>query len=214
MKLFLNIIFILLFAIPSAQASHHAPPSKDIEALKIYAEDIIEDVYDIFNNPKLSTNEKSARIRQFIENNLHLTWMAKYSLGRHRRTIPKAKVQEFVKIYSKFIVKAYTDLSTSYSGEKSILKNIKQLDDDMFMMHMELVKPNGQPPIKIDYLVHKIDGDKEHPYRVGDIITEGISILNSQQAEFNNVITTHGIDGLMKDLSARANADKTPKENN
>jgi phospholipid transport system substrate-binding protein len=205
MKILLHFIFVFLLFTPYAQAAN----LKGADDLKVYAEKIIDEVYDIFNDKTLSIQARTEKIKEFIKENLYLEWMAKFTLGRHRKTIPQAKINEFVKVYSEFIVKAYSDLSTSYSGEKAILKNIKQIDDDMYMIHMELVKPNGQPPIKIDYLVHKIDNDKTHPYRVGDIITEGISILNSQQAEFNNVITTHGIDGLMKDLRSRATSNKT-----
>lgn len=204
MKAIAHIIFVFLLITPYAQG---AQSSQETDDLKVYAEKIINDVYDIFNDKNLSSGERSKKIKDFITENLHLDWMAKYALGRHRRTIPKNKINEFVKVYSDFIVKAYTDLSASYNGEKSVLKNIKQINEDMFMIHMELIKPNGQPPIKIDYLVHEIDNSKT-PYRVGDIITEGISILNSQQAEFNNVITTHGIDGLIKDLRSRIDSSK------
>ena len=78
----------------------------------------------------------------------------------------------------------------------------------MFIVNMEILRPSGQPPIKVDYLVHKINSNKEDPYRIGDIITEGISILNSQQAEFHSVISSRGIESLIDELNNRMQVPK------
>jgi len=52
---------------------------------------------------------------------------------------------------------------------------------------MEIFKKDSDSPVAVDYLVHKLTNAKQNPYKVGDIITEGVSILNSQQTEFDNV---------------------------
>lgn len=202
MKTVLRTLLILLFTISSAQAT------QETNDLKIYIEKLIDDGYKTFNDKTISNSERTNKARKLIGSHLHLDWMAKYTLGRHRRVISKNKINEFSKVYSQFVIKAYTDLSTSYNGEKAVLRNIRQIDDDMFIVNMEIVKPSGQHPIKIDYLIHKIDTDKKDPYRIGDIITEGISILNSQQAEFNSVISNRGIDALIDDLRSRTEYSK------
>ena len=129
--------------------------------------------------------------------------MAKYTLGRNRRTLSSEKITEFIKTYSKFVVKVYADLSSNYNGEKAVLKSVRQIDDDMFIVNMEITRPSGQQAIKIDYLVHKLENRTRDPYRISDIITEGISVLNSQQSEFNSVISSGGIDALIEDLERR-----------
>lgn len=198
MKIISFTIFVFLFCISSAYAN------SEVQELKTYVENLIDKSYEIFNDQKLSNTERTDKSKQLIRSHLYLDWMAKYTLGRHRRVISKNKIAEFSKIYSKFVVKAYTDLSTSYNGEKAVLKRIRQINDDMFIVNMEILRPSGQLPIKVDYLVHKIENDTKDPYRIGDIITEGISILNSQQAEFNSVISNRGIDALITDLQSRA----------
>jgi phospholipid transport system substrate-binding protein len=175
----------------------------DVKELKAYVQDIVQKSYEIVNNKSLSSQQKREKSSNLIKSHLHLDWMAKYSLGRHKKAIPEAKIQEFIKVYSLFVVKAYADIASNYKGEKAIIKNIKQIDDELFIVNSEFVKPGAQSPIKVDYLVHKIEGKKQDPYLVGDIITEGISILNSQQAEFNSVISSHGIDWLIEDLRTR-----------
>jgi len=197
MRIVLFTAFIVLFYSSSAYAS------SEVQELKVYVENLIDKGYEIFNDQTLSDTERTDKSRQLIRSHLHLDWMAKHTLGRHRRVISKNKIAEFSKIYSQFVVKAYTDLSTSYNGEKAVLKKIRQINDDMFIVNTEILRPGGQLPIKVDYLVHKIENGIEDIYLIGDIITEGISILNSQQAEFNSVISSRGIDGLITDLQSR-----------
>ena len=177
--------------------------SEDTEDLRKYVNTLIDESYDIVNNEKLDSRQKYNKISRLIRSHLHLDWMAKYALGRNRRIISSPKIAEFSRTYSKFVVKVYADLSSNYNGEKALLKNIKKIDDDMFIVNMEIVRPSGQQPVKIDYLVHKLDNETKSKYRIADIITEGISILNSQQSEFNSVISSGGIDALINDLEKR-----------
>lgn len=201
MKALLHSLLIVLFMSTPSYAVD------EVAELRQHAEKLIDEEYQNFNDSTLSADQKKANTREFIAKNLDLEWMAHYSLGRNRKTISKQKLNEFIRVYSKFVIKTYTELSTSYSGEKAVLKKIKQIDDDRFIANMEIVKPNGQPPIRVDYLVNETT-DPNNRFLIGDIITEGISILNSQQAEFNSVISSHGIDALIADLKNRTESHK------
>lgn len=206
MKNILSFLLVMTLAINSSFAD-----AQEMKELEEYVIELIDEGYNILNNPSLSDKQKYEKSRQLIESHLHLDWMAKYALGRHRRTISKEKMGKFVKVYSEFVVQAYTDLSLSYGGEKAELKRVRQLDDDLYIVNTEIIKPNQQQPIKVDYLVHEFENNTKHPYRVGDIITEGISILNSQQAEFGSFISSRGIDALIADLRDKS---KKFKESN
>ncbi len=200
----MKIISAILLIISFASQTAYGASEEDTKKLKEYVEALIQEGSDLVNDKSLSEKDKRVKSSAMIKAHLHLDWMAKYTLGRHRRAISEAQLKEFVKVYSLFVVKAYADLTTNYKGEKAILTNIKQIDGDLFIVNSELVRPGSQSSVKVDYLVHKIEGNKKDPYLIGDIITEGISILNSQQSEFNSVISSHGIDWLTADLKKRA----------
>lgn len=200
----MKIVSVILLVISLACQTAYGASEEDTKKLKAYVEELIQEGSDLVNDRSLSEEERLVKSSAMIKSHLYLDWMAKYTLGRHRRAISEAQLKEFVSVYSLFVVKAYADLTTNYKGEKAVLTNIKQIDDDLFIVNSELVRPGSQSPIKVDYLVHKIEGNKEDPYLIGDIITEGISILNSQQSEFNSVISSHGIDWLIADLKKRA----------
>ncbi len=198
MKKFLYLFLLLSLFSTNAVANNE---EKDLE---IYVKKLISDGYELFNNEKIPTIQRNKYITELLNNNLNLDWMARYSLGRHRRSLDNNKIEEFIKVYSKFVVKAYVDLTHHYRGEKAQLKTIKRIDDDMFIVNLEIVKPGTNSPIKVDYLVHEISKAKEHKFKVADIITEGISLLNSQQAEFNNIISNQGIDALIQELEEKS----------
>ena len=199
MRAIASIFLSLIFFISPVYASNDA----ESEDLKKYVEDLIDEGYKLVHDKNLTESQRYRKSSRLIRSHLHLDWMAEYTLGRNRRMISDKKIAEFAKIYSQFVVKVYADLSSNYNGEKAVLKNVKKIDDDMFIVNMEIVRPSGQQPVKIDYLIHKLENGTKNPYRIGDIITEGISILNSQQSEFNSVISSRGIDALITELKQK-----------
>lgn len=174
------------------------------QLLRDYVTTLINEGYELFNDPTITKIEREKKVEKLLRENLYLEWMAKYSLGRHRRTLSKEKIAEFVEVYSKFVVKAYVDLTQHYKGETATLKAVRKFDDDMFIVYLEIEKPGSNSPIRVDYLVHQImKKNGNFSFMVADIITEGISILNSQQAEFNSIITNQGIDALIANLKEK-----------
>lgn len=200
--IFLSLIF---FTSPACASS-------DTEDLRKYVENLINEEYELVHDSTLTESQRYKKTSELIQSHLHLDWMAKYTLGSNRRIISDDKIAEFTKVYSKFVVKVYADITNNYNGEKAVLKNIKQVDDDMFIVNTEIVRPSGQQPVKVDYLIHKLENQSNNPYRVGDIITEGISILNSQQSEFNSVISSRGIDTLIVELKRKVEKSKENKK--
>lgn len=200
MKPFIIILLCFLILPSNVLAARGSDQNLDV---KHYVNDLISEGYNIVQNPNLSSEQRFRKSVDIIKANLHLDWMAKYTLGRNKRELSDAKLKEFIDVYSKFVVYAYADLSRHYNGEKAVVKMIKPIDDHMFMVNMEIAKMDSQPPIKVDYLIHKLDNVKGNPYRVADVITEGVSILNSQQSEFNSVIVSQGIDALIANLQKK-----------
>lgn len=202
MKVISAIFLCMVVCIISARAED------ETEKLKIYVDNLITQGYNIVNDNSLSGEDKVERSSGLIRKNLHLDWMAKYSLGRHKRTISAEKTQEFIEVYSRFIVQAYAELSKNYSGVKAAVKKVNKLDDDMFIISMEILKTDSDSPVRVDYLVHKLANTRQNPYKVGDVITEGVSILNSQQSEFDSIISNSGIDALIDNLKEKLSIKK------
>ncbi len=194
LKLFL--IFTLFASISYAKTDY-----PDVHG---YLEATLHEGYAIFENEKLNLDQRKQKSAEVVRSNMHLDWMAKSSLGRHKKNLTKDKINEFVSVYKQFIIITYSEMAASYEGQKAKITGVRKLDDSMFIASTEIVKP-GAAPFKVDYLVHKLGPNN---FKTGDIITEGVSILNSQQSEFNSVITSRGIDALITDLKSRIKKSK------
>lgn len=201
MKIIHLVLLFIVFSISSANGAQEQDSD-----IRNYVDGLVNRSYKIINDKSLSGDEKVTRSSSLVKDNLHLDWMAKYVLGRNKRSLSAEKIKEFTNVYSKFVVNAYAELVRDYSGEKTNIKNIKKVDEYMYVVEMEIVKPDSPDPIKVEYLVHKVEGTKKGTYKIADIITEGVSILNSQQAEFNSIISAQGIDGLITDLKSKVNS--------
>lgn len=209
---FIKVIFLclvfsyhgsLVYASSNAN-SQGVAGADDMSRLKNYVEDLIKKAYNIVNDPKLSGDAKVKRSSDLLWANLHLVQMARYTLGRYQKGLLAAKVKEFTDVYSRFIVQAYASLVRDYSNEQAIVKYIKKVDKDMYIVNTELIKPDSPEPVMVDYLVYKVGNG----FKVMDIITENVSILNSQQSEFDNVLSNpvQGIDWLINDLKQKEKA--------
>lgn len=210
----MRILSVVFLIISLSFSSTFAAIKEEEKALKDYIDGVVQQGYDIVNDKSLSEQQKREKSASVIKTYLYLDWMAKHALGRHKKKLSEAKMKEFTAVYSAFVVKAYADIAANYKGEKAIIKNVKKIDDNLFIVSSEFLKPGSQSPIKVEYLVHKIEGNKNQPYLVGDIIAEGVSTLNSQQGEFNSVISSHGVDYLIEDLKNRiaSNTNLAPKK--
>jgi phospholipid transport system substrate-binding protein len=204
MKIISNILIYtyMFFCISHVEAST-AAVDNDADQLKSYVSNLITQGSNILGNNSLTEEDKVKKSADLIRDNLHLDWMAQYTLGRNKKTLSTQEIQKFIGVYSEFIVQAYAQLSKNYSGEKPVIKKVNKIDDNMFIVSLEILKKDSDTGVKVDYLVHKLENAKKSTYKIDDIITEGVSVLNSQKSEFNNIITNQGIDVLIDDLRAK-----------
>jgi phospholipid transport system substrate-binding protein len=181
---------------------------QDTEELNQYVQSVVDQGYNIVLDKTLTPEQRTQKSAIVIKDHLNLDWMAKYTLGRYRKNLPDEKLQAFIKIYSSYVVKAYADLSKNYNGQKLAFLGTKELDDNIFLVSTKIIQSNSNDYLKVDYLVHKItdNNNNKNKYLVGDIITEGVSVLNSQQSEFSNILANGGIDMLINQLQQKITA--------
>ena len=181
-------------------------PSYSVETyseLKEYIENLTQEVPKVLNDQNLTEEVKISKSHNLLISNLDLDWMAKYTLGRYKRGLNPSQIGEFIQIYSKYVATSCTDLVKNYKGEQGKIININKIDDDEFIVKMEITKIHGQPPMKIDYFIRQALNGNKYIYKVSDIITEGISMINSQQAEFTNILQNSGFDVLIIELKKK-----------
>ncbi|WP_194966562.1 MlaC/ttg2D family ABC transporter substrate-binding protein [Rickettsia endosymbiont of Cardiosporidium cionae] len=196
-KIILKPFLVMFFAWSVANANDSEITS--------YVENLIKRGYVLFNNKQLTDQELILAIKDLVTENLDTEWIGIYVLGAHKRELSDDKVREFLDIYKKFMVIVYTELGSYYSGEMMNMKKVIKIGDNVFSVVTELFKPRRQASspanIGVNYIVHQISGT--NTYKIIDVVTDGVSIINSHRAEFNHVIFDKGIDFLINDLTKR-----------
>lgn len=168
-----------------------------------YVDGLVSEAQLVLNNTQLTDKERSNKSKTLIAANLDLDWMAKYTLGRYRKGLIQTQQQEFAQTYSEYVVKIYSDLIKNYKGEKAKIKQVQPLDTSEFIVKTEVVRVSGQPPIKVDYLVRSFTDNGTTKFRIFDVITEGISMINSQQSEFSSILADSDITNLIATLKKK-----------
>ncbi|ABV73040.1 aspartate aminotransferase [Rickettsia canadensis str. McKiel] len=173
--------------------------------LNDYITNLVNEASITLNNSSLSQEAKISKARELIYNNLDFNWMARYTLGRNGvKTLSNEQIREFIKIYSKYVTKAYTDLIKDYKGAKPKIVGVRALNSTDFMVAMNIISNKGQDPIKVEYLIREMKKDGKGFFKVSDIITEGVSLIGAQQDEFINTLKNEGFDQLIQNLQSRS----------
>lgn len=198
MKKIISLLIICFLSVPSYSNT------VDATSVNKYVNRLVQDGLDILSNDKLSQAQKIQETKDMILTNLDVNWMAKFTLGNYRRTLTPEQINQFTKIYKEFVSKAYADLVKGYNGQKAKVILVTTRSDSEFMVDMLIINDNGQDNIKVSYLIRSTkNGNNNDVLKVSDIVTEGVSLIRSQQSEFTNVISSRGFDSLLTELSKK-----------
>jgi phospholipid transport system substrate-binding protein len=97
-------------------------------------------------------------------------------------------------------LRGHLNYRTEYPGEK-------RLGRDVLVRTVILAERSGRPArISVDYRVRS-EGDR---WRIYDVVTEGVSVLQNYRAQFNRIIAKEGVDGLIGRMHARLRKGDAP----
>lgn len=182
-----------------------ASPDFSIDEVKNYVNTVVRDGSSVLNDNKLSQAEKINRTRVLISNNLDLDWMARYTLGGYRKTLTPEQINKFIDVYSKYVIKVYANLVKDYRGEDAKVGRVYATGKTMFKVEMTIINNKENQGISVSYSVHPVKDSRDKlSLKVTDIITEGVSFLQSQQQEFTSTIANQGIDALISELVSKS----------
>jgi phospholipid transport system substrate-binding protein len=181
----LCVIGILLPSRPAAAADPAAVvTSLGNEALKVLGKNV-------------DPNLRVARFRQLFSADFDVPGIARFVLGRYWRVATPAQQQEFLKLFTDYIALAYSNRLAEYSGETLRVTGSRPAPDGE-LVSSEIVRANGQPPARVEWLLTPQDG----AYKISDVIVEGVSMAVTQRSEFASVIQRNGgqVEGLITAL--------------
>jgi phospholipid transport system substrate-binding protein len=165
-------------------------------SIKNYIDKLVQDSFAILKDDSLSMPEKMSKSEILISKNMDLNWMSRFVLGRHRRALSDEQIASFTSLYSEFVVKSYSSAIKNFKNQNIKINSQQKINSSDYAVKTQLVTPDLDP-IRIDYLVRETS---DGTFLVFDVVTEGVSLINSHQAEFSHTLSSENFDELVKDL--------------
>lgn len=155
----------------------------------------------VLKNPRLKseakTKERHEQLRQILFARFDFIEMAKRSLGGNwRRRTPKEQ-EEFVRLFTELLERAYIDRIESYADEKFVYQEEKQ-DGNYAEVESQIVSAKGEE-YSINYKLHLVGGE----WKVYDVVIENISLVNNYRSQFNRVIANSSYEELIRRLKEK-----------
>jgi phospholipid transport system substrate-binding protein len=187
MRLLRVLLVLVLTAAPAAAASDAAG----------FVTELGQKTLDIINK-KPAKAERDERFRSVLREGFDMQALSRFVLGPHWRSASDAQKQEFMKLFEDWIVSAYGERFSQYSGEQFKVVGQRPEGDAVTLVTSQIVRPNGGPPIRVDWRVAKSSGQE----KISDVVVEGISLMVTQRQEFASVIQRNGgqLEALLKIL--------------
>jgi phospholipid transport system substrate-binding protein len=196
-------IAVLIGAVTlTATQAHAGLPTDQIKATVDKAQGVLKD-------PRLKPADKQAerreQIKQVLFSRFNFAEMAKRSLGPNWTRRTPQEQEEFVRLFTELLERAYADIIETYLDEK-IVYLAEKVDAGYADVNSKVVTTRGEE-YSINYRAQLVGAE----WKVYDVVAENISLVNNYRSQFNRVIAKSSYEELvrrMKDKNEFAGAPK------
>lgn len=203
-KNFHKIVYALLLVMSfssTAQASDvdKKNPYKMIQEVAEITFKRFADEHDaIRKNPNLLKDIVSEELMPYI----NYKYAAGKVLGTQFRKTTKAERAEFVPVFRDYLVTSYAQVFTLYNKQVVTYEKAKDLAKKKIVaVNTKVIQPGGDP-IRIAFKVRK--DKKTQDWKAFDMVAEGVSLLDSKQAELGGLIRQKGLGHVTKLLKEKS----------
>lgn len=195
MKALVPALFALLVAVGTTASAQEAPDA----LVKRVAQETID---VIKADPKVQAGDP-ARVREVIESRLlphfDFTRMTQLAMGRNWRTASPEQQKRLTDEFRTLLVRTYSNALTQYRDEVIQLKPFRAESGATDVVVRTEVVRQGRQPVQIDYgMTRTPEGWKAY-----DVVVGGVSLVTNYRDEFNELVRSGGIDGLIKALTEK-----------
>ena len=161
----------------------------------------IQRVFANLQDPDLKTKETERRlaVRRIANEVFDFEETAKRSLGRHWQDRSAEERQEFVRLFTELIDRAYLRRVDRYDGEQVIIVS-DAVEGNQAVVQTRIIT-RDKSEIPVEYLMHRTGEDR---WRVWDVKIAGMSLVASYRAQFNKIIHAESYGDLVKRLQAKS----------
>ena len=147
------------------------------------------------------------KVKQLIEVKLvphfDTTRMTALAMGRNWRTASPEQQKELTDQFKTLLIRTYSNALTNYRDNQMTYAPLRTNPVDTEVVVRTSVSKPGQAPIPLDYSMEKTPNG----WKCYDVVVAGVSLVTNYRDEFNDIVKSSGVDGLIKTL---VNKNQTP----
>jgi len=121
------------------------------------------------------------------------------AMGRSWNQATPEQQTQLVNAFRTMLVRIYANAIDRYRGQTMKVLPVRMTKDaNEVTVRNQYLSP-GQPPTPVEYSMKKT----AEGWKIYDIAVEGVSLVLTYRAEFENITRTSGVDGLIKRLQEK-----------
>lgn len=141
-----------------------------------------------------ASERRHAEIRRAADSLFDFPEMSRRALGRHWTARTPAERDEFVRLFTDLIARAYIGKIDRYAGE-SIAYTGERVDGDQASVQSEVVTAKGSQ-IPVEYRLRRAN----ETWTAYDVFVENVSLVGTYRSQFDRIITTESFADLLRRL--------------
>ena len=183
-KFFFSLLIIFLYFSSAHSVTYNSEP-------KIFIQELVDDAIKTLSDTSLTIEEKHKFVEKVAKENVDITGLSLYTLGKIRKDIDSETLSEYQNLFEDYFLKSLTSRLTDYSSQKFEVIDSDQKNANYTIVNSRIVESKKSPEIKIDWRVYTKNPQKP---LIRDLIVEGLSLARTQKEEFASILNSNNND--------------------
>lgn len=155
-------------------------------------------------NKGLPQSETIPLIQTVVIPQFDFTLMTRYALGNNWKLATAPQQQQLVELFKQLLIYTYSTALSKFKGAQITITSSNVVDDKKAEVVSQVVLPNANgnaQPVKVEYDLAKTS--PANPWKAYDIKIENASLVTTYRNQFNEVVQSSKIEGLIKQLQTK-----------
>ena len=171
-------------------------------------EETANQVLAVLRDKSLEKQQKIHRIEDIAYARFDFDTISRLVLARNWNSLSESQKSEFVKEFKEHLSVTYGRNVDSYSNEKVVIGADREEARGDWTVKTKIVRSSGDD-FQVDYRLRQKDGE----WKVIDVVIEGVSLIANFRSQFQDLISSGGVDHLITLLREKNAAGETIVEN-
>lgn len=192
----LAMVLALVLALVAGREAEAGAPT---DQLRAQIDRVLKTVEDPELKKEGKAGERREAVRRIAAETFDFTEMSKRALARHWQPRTPAEREEFVKLFTDLLERAYVSRIESFGGEQ-IAFNGDTIEGESAIVRTKIITKQGTD-VPVDYRMLK----RNDRWLVYDVVIEGVGLINNYRTQFNKIIQTSSYPSLVDRMKTKQN---------